>query len=105
MPLLSENSMESILNVDDYAPGRYARTRILQQAGFEVREAGSGTEALRLLATKPDIVLLDINLPDVDGFEVCRRIKADPATAGIFVLHLSASNIQDSDRVTGLNNG
>jgi len=94
-----------ILNVDDYDPGRYARTKILRQAGFEVREAASGTEALQLLAIQPDIVLLDINLPDVDGFEVCRRIKADPSTAGIFVLHLSASNIRDTDRVIGLNNG
>ena len=94
-----------VLNVDDYAPGRYARTKILRQAGFEVREAGSGTEALKLLEIEPDIVLLDINMPDVDGFEVCRRIKTDPATAGIFVLHLSASNIQDADRVIGLNNG
>jgi len=94
-----------ILNVDDYAPGRYARTKILQQAGFAVLEAGSGTAALALLKMEPDIILLDINLPDVDGFEVCRRIKADPSTAGIFVLHLSASSIQDADRVTGLNNG
>lgn len=94
-----------VLNVDDYVPARYARTKILYQAGFDVEEAGTGTEALRLLAHKPDIVLLDVNLPDVDGFEVCRRIKDDASTAGIIVLHLSASNIRDTDRVIGLDNG
>jgi len=94
-----------ILNVDDYAPARYARTKILQQAGYEVGEAGSGTEALKMLEKKPDVVLLDINLPDMDGFEVCRRIKADPNTASILVLHLTASNVGDADRATGLNNG
>ncbi len=94
-----------VLNVDDYGPARYARTKILCQAGFEVEEAGTGMETLRLLAHKPDIVLLDINLPDMTGLEVCRRIKSDAATAGIIVLHLSASNVQDSDRVVGLDNG
>lgn len=94
-----------VLNVDDYGPARYARTKILQQAGFGVEEAGTGTETLRLLTHKPDIVLLDINLPDMDGLEVCRRIKSDAATAGIIVMHLSASSIRDTDRVVGLDNG
>src|SRR5579862_5950807 len=94
-----------ILNVDDYAPGRYARSKILRQFGFRVAEAGSGTEALRMLEEHPDVVLLDINMPDLSGLEVCRRIKNDPTTASILVLHLSASSIQDSDRAIGLNNG
>lgn len=94
-----------ILNVDDYGPGRYARSKMLRQFGFEVWEAANGTQALKLVEEKPDIVLLDINMPDIDGLEVCRRIKGNPATASIIVLHLSASKVHASDRVTGLNNG
>ena len=94
-----------ILNVDDYAPGRYARTKVLRQSGFEVLEASSGAEALRMLEQKPDIVLLDINMPDLSGLEVCRRIKGNPVTESIVVLHLSASSIHDLDRVAALNNG
>ena len=65
-----------ILNVDDYEASRYARTQMLQRAGFHVLEAGTGAEALRLARERPDLVLLDVNLPDMDGFEVCRRLRA-----------------------------
>ena len=72
-----------LLNVDDYAPGRYARTQVLKQAGFDVREATRGDEALQIaMADKPAVVLLDVNLPDMSGFEVCRRIKTDPSKIG-----------------------
>jgi signal transduction histidine kinase len=95
-----------ILNVDDYRPGLYARTRILRQAGFEVREASTGCEAVRLaLGEQPDLVLLDVNLPDIDGFEVCRQIKANPRTASVLVLHLSATKIREGDRIRGLETG
>ena len=71
-----------ILNVDDHDAGRYARTRFLSRAGFVVEEAATGEQALACLRDKrPDIVLLDINLPDIDGFEICRRIKSDPKQA------------------------
>ncbi len=99
-------STQPILNVDDYDPSRYARTRVLQQAGFQVLEAGTGQEALRLVSEQnPRLVLLDVNLPDMSGFEVCRRIKADPKTAAIAVLHISASNIQTQHQVHGLDSG
>ena len=94
-----------ILNVDDYAPGRYARSKMLRLAGFTVLEATSGSEALAMLKNKPDVVLLDINLPDLNGLEVCRRIKGDPATESIVVLHVSATCIRDADMIAGLNNG
>ena len=62
--------------MDDYTPGRYARTKLLQQAGFTVREAATGTEALQLVAEhNPPLILLDVNLPDMSGFEVCRQIR------------------------------
>jgi CheY-like chemotaxis protein len=78
-----------ILNVDDDEIQRYAISRLLSQAGFTVREAATGNEALRLATSKPDLILLDINLPDISGFEVCKRLKASPETATIPVVHLT----------------
>src|SRR5262249_12326628 len=96
----------TILNVDDYPPGLYARSRILRQAGFEVREASTGAEALRLVKSeKPDLVLLDVNLPDINGMEVCRRIKSNPETAAMLVLHLSATSVPEADRIRALESG
>jgi two-component system sensor histidine kinase/response regulator len=96
----------SILNVDDYAPGLYARTKILKQAGFDVMEATTGNQTLKLVAEhKPAVVLLDVNLPDMDGFEVCRRIRNNPALASTTILHISASSIQEQQQVHGLNTG
>ncbi|HYP05979.1 MAG TPA: ATP-binding protein [Bryobacteraceae bacterium] len=95
-----------ILNVDDHDAGRYARTRFLSRAGFTVDEARTGEEALiAIKARAPDLVLLDINLPDIDGFEVCRRIKSDPETARIAVIFLSAARLADLDVVAGLDHG
>ncbi len=95
-----------ILNVDDFEPGRYVVTRILQRAKFRVREASTGEQALEFVAHEaPDLVLLDVNLPGLNGFEVCRRLKADPATARIPVVHVSASSQGDADKVQGLEGG
>jgi signal transduction histidine kinase len=88
-----------ILNVDDDEIGRFTVTQMLLTAGFEVDEASTGTEALRKAADLPDIILLDIRMPDLDGFEVCRRIKANPKTAGITVVHMSATSV-DSQAIT-----
>jgi light-regulated signal transduction histidine kinase (bacteriophytochrome) len=98
--------MQTIINVDDYAPGRYARTKALTLAGFDVKEAGTGQDALRLAAElNPEVIVLDVNLPDINGLEVCQRLKQNPLTAGIVVLHVTASNITPSDMVMGLNGG
>lgn len=95
-----------ILNVDDYAPGRYARTRILKQIGLPVLEASTGKEALELVERhRPVIVLLDVNLPDMSGIEVCRRIRENPRTAAVTIVHISASNIQSQHQVLGLDSG
>ncbi|HWI15525.1 MAG TPA: response regulator, partial [Burkholderiales bacterium] len=81
-----------LLNVDDNPQGRYGKTRILEEAGFSVIEAASGEQALQLVRERePELVLLDIQMPDIDGLEVCRRLKADPATQHIPVLHISAT--------------
>lgn len=97
---------EIILNVDDNEPGRYATTRILNRAGFQVLEAGTGKEALRLArSASPQLVVLDVNLPDMSGIDVCRQLKTDPATASIMVLQVSATNIAVLDRVSSLSAG
>lgn len=68
----------AILNVDDNGPSRFLRSRILERAGFEVREAESAEQALSygLSPSPPDLILLDVALPDGDGFSVCERLKA-----------------------------
>lgn len=96
----------TILNVDDTEAVRYAKTRILQRAGYAVQEANSGEAALRMVMSElPDLVLLDVKLPDISGFEVCRRIKANPATASIMVLQMSAAFVDKKDLVHGLEGG
>ena len=72
-----------VLHVDDSRTARHLIREILHEAGFEVVEAGTGKEALALAADLPDLILLDINLPDMSGLEVCRKLRADPTTAAI----------------------
>src|SRR6185503_20821939 len=85
-----------ILNVDDYAASRYARSQMLVRSGFQVTEAGTGADALRLAEEqRPDLVLLDVNLPDMDGFEVCRRLRAQQATLTVPIVHISATFVSD----------
>ena len=80
----------TILIVDDREENRYITSRTLRSADYRVVEARTGREALAKAAELPDLILLDIRLPDMTGFEVCKRIKANPSTRGIPVVHLSA---------------
>src|SRR5580704_7411101 len=101
-----DSKTTSVLNVDDYPPGLYARTKILRQAGFDVLEASTGSQTLKMVSEhKPAVVLLDVNLPDMHGFEVCRRIRTNPALAATTILHISASSIQEQQQVHGLDTG
>jgi PAS domain S-box-containing protein len=102
---MGATSKLTVLNVDDYAAGRYAIGKILQSAGFDVIEASTGKEALRLATKKPALIILDINLPDISGIEVCKRLKANPDTASIPILHMSATYVKGEDKVRGLDNG
>src|SRR5262245_29847724 len=103
---MADGGQPVVLNVDDYEAARYVRTQYLARAGFEVYEAGSGEEALDLAAARPpSIVLLDVNLPDMSGFEVCRRLKAEPATASVSVVHLSSTCVNPGHKVRGLEGG
>ena len=91
-----------ILNTDDYAPARYARTKLLRQAGFDVVEAETGAEALRqAVATRPHVILLDVKLPDLDGYEVCRMFRQTPELARIPFVFLTA-RLQEEGRLAEL---
>jgi PAS domain S-box-containing protein len=93
-----------VLVVDDEDATRYAVRRMLEGAGFALREAATGADAL---AQTPgcDLVVLDVRLPDMSGFEVCRRIKSDPSTRSIPVLMLSATYQTSDYRTEGLTSG
>jgi PAS domain S-box-containing protein len=103
---MSDTHSSLILNVDDNEGARYAKTRILQRAGFTVIEAATGGEALNKVRTEaPELVLLDVKLPDINGLEVCRRIKTDPETAATLVLQTSAAAVHSMDKVRALDGG
>ncbi|MEU4806625.1 fused response regulator/phosphatase [Actinosynnema sp. NPDC023587] len=95
-----------VLVVDDIEASRYVRASWLRRGGHRVTEAVTGGEALDLLAAQEfDIVVLDVDLPDMSGFDVAERIKGDPRTAAIPVVHVSAAFREAEDRITGLNRG
>ncbi len=82
----------TILNVDDNEPARYVKRRMLLQGGFDVHDAATGKDALDLVARIPfDLALLDVNLPDISGIEVCRAVKSRTEGASVIVLQISAS--------------
>ena len=95
-----------ILLVDDNLPLRRVTAAALANAGYRVTEAATGADALRLAAAKrPDLTLLDVNLPDINGLEICRRLKADPATAEMFVALFSATSTDAESQINGLESG
>lgn len=94
-----------VLVVDDNPVTRYATVRVLATAGFRTAEAESGQEALQRADVNVSAVVLDINLPDIDGLQVCRMLRERPETATIPVVHLSATYVQDYDKVRGLDAG
>ncbi|WP_238007842.1 fused response regulator/phosphatase [Dactylosporangium sp. AC04546] len=95
-----------ILVVDDTPSKRYVITSWLRRDGHRVTEAATGTEALDLLARREvELVVLDVRLPDIDGFEVAERIKTDPRTSAVPVIHISATAVHVVDRTQGLTRG
>jgi len=98
--------MRTVLNVDDTAANRYLKSRALRQAGFRVIEAGTGQSALALvLEERPDLVLLDIKLPDMSGLEVCRVLKSDPKTEHIPIVHISATFVSEEAKSVSMESG
>jgi sigma-B regulation protein RsbU (phosphoserine phosphatase) len=96
------NTKPTILIVDDEESHRYTMRLILQHAGFQVSEAATGDEALRLVDEHPDVVILDLHLPDVAGIEICRILKTTPRTATIPVLHVTAVYPGSAERAEAL---
>jgi len=95
-----------LLIVDDNAATRYALRRRMEQHDFVVLEAGTGNEGLALIASEaPDALILDVNLPDMSGFDIVRLLRSEPRTALLPVVHVSAASIQTADIVTGLEAG
>jgi len=94
----------AVLLVDDDEAKRYVLGTWLRRAGHTVTEADTGRDALSKVGAV-DLVVLDVNLPDMSGFEVCRRIKNDPATAAIPVVQVSATAVEVADRAQGLTQG
>ena len=93
-----------VLNVDDLEAQRYVKTRDLRAVGFDVIEATTGAEALRLVEKhRPPVVLLDVQLPDINGFEVCAFIKQK--WPEVMVLQTSATFTTSQHRIIGLNAG
>jgi serine phosphatase RsbU (regulator of sigma subunit)/FixJ family two-component response regulator len=93
-----------LLLVDDDEAKRYIIATWLKRAGHTVIEVGTGQEALDR-AEAADAILLDVNLPDLSGFEVCRQLKSDPRTAAIPVIQVSATAVAVADRAYGLTQG
>ncbi|MDJ0809375.1 MAG: response regulator [Desulfobacterales bacterium] len=101
----ARKSKESILMVDDNATNLQVLSQTLSGRGYRLLVAKNGESALAVTAkTLPDLILLDIMMPGIDGFEVCRRLKADPAHHDIPVIFLSALG-QTEDKVKGLKLG
>jgi DNA-binding response OmpR family regulator len=97
--------MGYILAVDDDEPVLRSVKRVLENADFTVRTASNGQDALKMIAhERPDLVVLDIIMPGLDGLEVCRRIRADPYIAKVPILFLTAKG-RPNDVAQGLDAG
>jgi len=99
------NVSSKVLIVDDSLTKRQALRDILESAEFLVDEACDGGQALQLARAHPRVILLDIQLPDMDGFAVCRRLRSDPETAGIPIILISAALTGARDKAQGFELG
>lgn len=94
-----------LLIIDDYVITRETLTALLSKSGYEIKCASSGAEGLELASElNPDVVLLDVMMPVMDGFEVCRKLRSDPNLAEIPIIMITALDDQDS-RLMGLEAG
>ncbi|SET47585.1 hybrid sensor histidine kinase/response regulator [Stigmatella erecta] len=101
-PQTTAEPRATVLNVNDHAATRYMVSRMLEMAGYQVLEASTGYEALAIAPQRPDLVLLDVEMPDIDGYEVCRRLRGSEETQDLLIAHLSAVSITREDRIRGL---
>jgi signal transduction histidine kinase len=95
-----------ILVTDDDTLALSAACRVLTSAGYDVISAINGEQTLQMVEEHhPDVMLLDVVLPDIDGTEICRRIKADPRTADIFIILLSGIRTSSDEQSQGMEGG
>jgi serine phosphatase RsbU (regulator of sigma subunit)/DNA-binding response OmpR family regulator len=94
----------TLLLVDDDEAKRYLMATWLRRAGYTVTEAATGRDGLALAGTV-ELILLDVHLPDMNGFDVCRQIKENPETASVPVIQVSATAVAVNDRAHGLTQG
>lgn len=94
-----------ILIADDHPENRYIVRRVLESSGYDCLEAETGRKALELAQTLPDLIILDVSLPDISGIEVCRRLKHDARTGSVAVMQISASFVAPENRVQALDAG
>ncbi len=100
-----DRSEHELLIIDDNPASRYATVRQLRSAGFRTREAANGADGLAAADDSISAVVLDIHLPDIDGFDLCALLRSRPDTARVPVLHLTAAYVTDEDKVRGLDSG
>ena len=101
---MADPTAPRVLVVDDNPATLYSTSHVLRAADFAVTEGINGEQALER-ALNTDLLLLDVNLPDIHGFEVCRRLRGDPRTARLPVIHLSATFVKEIDKAQGLDAG
>ena len=95
----------TVLVADDKSETRETVAFWLQHAGFSVVEAADGAELIARATERPDVVIVDAELPDIDGFEIANRLKRDPATAGIPIIHVASGFTTGEWRAQGLEAG
>ncbi|WP_311220713.1 MULTISPECIES: response regulator [unclassified Acidovorax] len=100
-----DRSRHTVLIVDDNPATRYSTTRVVRAAGFLTEEADSGGTAIAKASGGVAAVVLDVHLPDMSGFDVCRALRGNARTSLIPIVHLSAAYVQSEHRVAGLNAG
>ncbi|MDP0501694.1 MAG: response regulator [Verrucomicrobiota bacterium JB022] len=95
----------TILIIDDQETNRYTLRRYLERAGYVVMEAGTGEEGLQLAERGPSLIILDVKLPDMIGYQVCRQLRAHERTSSIPILQTSAAFVDSDDVIEGLESG
>lgn len=95
-------SMPRILHIEDDPANRLLVRKLLQNAGYEVIDAADGLEGVRMaLAEPPDLVLVDLNIPGLDGFEVALRLRGEPSLAGVPIVAITAEGDRDTSLAVG----
>lgn len=97
--------MKTILVIDDHSALRYILSFDLQKAGYKTYTAGNGEKGILVaIEEKPDLILLDVSMPGINGFETCRRLKEKEETKNIPIIMVTAKS-QEKDLIEGVESG